>query len=75
MRIRIQIIAWGFLLTACHASKEATSVKVVSAADYPYIEKFHEGVRLKAKGQLKEAIAAFQFCFEQRPEDDAVALA
>lgn len=73
MRIWIPLIAWGCLLTACNTSKEVAEAKVVSAADYPYIEHFHEGVRLKSKGQIAEAITAFQFCSEQNPNDDAVA--
>jgi tetratricopeptide (TPR) repeat protein len=76
MRFWFTAIILGCLLAACRTSKEVVpAAAVVSAADYPYIEKFHEGIRLKAKGQLQEAIAAFQFCFAQNPNDDAVAFA
>ncbi len=43
-----------------------------SQQDYAYIEKFHEGVRLKTKGQNKEAIAVFLECLSMRENDDAV---
>lgn len=43
-----------------------------SAANYPYIEKFHEGVRLKTRGQIDEAIAMFQQCLLIRQDDDAI---
>lgn len=76
MRFWFTAIVLGCLVTACRTPKEVTPpAAVVSAADYPYIEKFHEGIRLKAKGQLQEAITAFQFCFAQNPNDDAVAFA
>lgn len=43
-----------------------------SSADYPYIEKFHEGVRLKTRGQVNEAITAFEQCLLIKQDDDAV---
>jgi tetratricopeptide (TPR) repeat protein len=76
MRFLFVVFILGCTLTACRTSKEAQpETPVVSAADYPYIEKFHEGVRFKAKGQIADAIQAFQFCFLQNPNDDAVAFA
>lgn len=75
MRNLVVAAVLGCLFAACHPAKEVAAAHEVSAADYPYIEKFHEGVRLKAKGQLPEAIQAFDFCYAQNPNDDAVAFA
>lgn len=60
------------LSTACGSLKKPKETKGFSKADYPYIEKFHEGVRLKQRGQLQEAIEAFEYCQNIKPNDDAV---
>lgn len=61
------------LLTACGTmNKGGKETKQFSAADYPYIEKFHEGVRLKARGQVNEAILQFEQCLLIKQDDDAV---
>ncbi|HLP55139.1 MAG TPA: tetratricopeptide repeat protein [Fluviicola sp.] len=66
----------GAFVTACGTSKDAVvPANVVDAADYPYIEKFHEGVRFKVKGQLQDAVQAFEVCLAQKPNDDAVIFA
>lgn len=60
-------------LAACKSTKNAKQdVKVFTAADYPYIEKFHEGVRLKTRGQVNESIAKFEECLLIKQDDDAV---
>ncbi len=60
------------LFTAgCGSVKKTKTTPTFSAADYPYIEKFHEGVRLKMRGQLDESIALFEQCTQLRPTDDA----
>ena len=59
-------------LASCGNLKKKDAGKQFSAADYPYIEKFHEGVRLKARGQVNEAIARFEDCLLIRKDDDAV---
>lgn len=74
MRFGTLVFLLGLLVTACHTSKTAVQ-DGPSTADYPYIQRFHEGIRLKMKGQLKEAIAAFELCMTERPNDDAVAYA
>lgn len=61
-------------LASCATTKEP-EIKTISADDYPYINKFHDGVRLKAKGQIKEAIVLFEQCTLVKPNDDAVAYA
>ncbi len=73
MRFGFVVFLLG-LLTACNTPKTAVQ-DGPSTADYPYIQRFHEGVRLKIKGQLKEAISAFEICLNERPNDDAVAYA
>lgn len=44
----------------------------VSSKNYPYIEAFHQGVRLKTQGRYDEALEKFKACLEMRQDDDAV---
>lgn len=48
---------------------------MLSAEDYPYLDKFYEALRLKYSGNDKEAIELFKECLELRPNDDAVLFA
>lgn len=78
------IVVSGLILTACGAKKSAqkdtSSVpkkgkqqeKIHSQADFPYIEAFHNGMRLKIKGDNEAAIEAFNKCLAIRQDDDAV---
>ncbi len=60
-------------IASCGGTKEiSTNTNPVSSKDYPYIESFHKGVRLKAKGRVEEAINAFKQCLLIRQDDDAV---
>jgi tetratricopeptide (TPR) repeat protein len=52
--------------------KTGKETKQLSAMEYPYIEAFHEGVRLKTRGQVTEAITMFEKCLTIRQDDDAV---
>lgn len=61
------------ILTGCKPSQKVSESRTLTAADYPYIRTFHSGVRYKVKGQIKEAIQAFDSCFRARPTDDAAA--
>lgn len=45
---------------------------VISKSNYPYIEKFHEGLKFKQKGEIDNAINAFNYCLSVRKNDDAV---
>ncbi|MFT7345003.1 MAG: tetratricopeptide (TPR) repeat protein [Lentimonas sp.] len=71
----IFLFAIGLIFTSCGSSKTATSKKVesqtVSKAEYAFIQKFHEAVRLKSKGQTSDAILAFEECLIMRPKNDA----
>lgn len=62
------------IATACGNVKKTTKEPVAgfSSADYPYIEKFHEGVRYKIRGQINEAISKFEQCLAIKQDDDAV---
>lgn len=60
---------------ACGSLKKPKESPGFSKANYPYIEKFHEGIRLKQRGQKKEAIEAFEYCQNINPNDDAVQFA
>tara|TARA_R110000737_G_scaffold342281_1_gene366986 strand:+ start:22440 stop:24161 length:1722 start_codon:yes stop_codon:yes gene_type:complete len=64
----------GVAISSCGTKKNAenSESKAISKADYAYIEKFHESVRLKTKGQINEAIQGFEECLAMRQNDDAV---
>ena len=69
------ILIWVFaiaLLTACKTARDAKDAPGHSSADFPYIEKFHEAVRLKMRGQIDDAISAFEGCIAMKNNDDAV---
>jgi len=70
----IVFIIVGAFLSGCGSKKntEAPSEKGFSKADYAYIEKFHNAVRLKSKGQTSEAIQSFEACLSMKQNDDAV---
>lgn len=73
---RVSIIGLLTLVSACGTvGKTEPTVETRSKADYGYIQKFHEGVRLKSKGQTEEALSVFQACHTMRPNDDAVCFA
>ena len=69
----LYITLFLFLITSCRTGKEvAETGGTVSTADYPYIQSFHGGLRLKTKGRIEEAISKFEFCLTVRQDDDAV---
>jgi tetratricopeptide (TPR) repeat protein len=67
----IPIILLAFLSACASLVKIPKDPTQFSAMDYPYIEKFHEGVRLKARGQVDDAISLFEQCILLRQDDDA----
>lgn len=68
------IVFVGAFLIGCRSSKDvAGSTK--STIDPKYIATFHNGVRYKVKGQIKEAVQSFDSCLVMRQDDDAVAYA
>lgn len=62
------------VITSCAAKKNSGNEDKpsVSKLNYPYIEKFHEGLRLKEKGETENALSAFAYCLTVRQNDDAV---
>jgi tetratricopeptide (TPR) repeat protein len=69
----LHIAVLVFVLVGCATEKVAVSERTeISKKDYPYIEKFHEGIRLKTKGRVDEAILKFEECLLIRQDDDAV---
>jgi tetratricopeptide (TPR) repeat protein len=70
-RLSILLFFLGFL-TACKTSKDANEATGHSSANFPYIEKFHEAVRLKMRRQIDDAINAFESCIAMKNDDDAV---
>jgi tetratricopeptide (TPR) repeat protein len=57
------------LVVACGSRKIAPVAMGPTKSDFAYITKFHEGVRLKLKGQILEAITAFELCLSYENED------
>lgn len=44
----------------------------LTQADFPYIERFHEAIRLKLAGNTVEAKKLLKDCLKENPKDDAV---
>lgn len=73
--LKVSCFSFLFLhVVSCGTKKNTTVpvVKSISKTDYPYIEKFHEGLRLKSKGELDNSLACFNYCLTVRQNDDAV---
>lgn len=72
----VLLLSLVLLMYACATKKNVDSKKsttsTVSMSDYPYIEKFHEGLRLKSKGEIDNAIRAFNYCLTVKQTDAAV---
>ena len=61
------------LVNSCALFKhEGKKSAPITKANFPYIEKFHEGLRLKQKGEFDDAILALNYCLGVRKDDDAV---
>lgn len=75
MKFSLYILIALFLgFSSCSILKkgEKEPVHAFSSLDYPYIEKFHEGVRLKMRGEVDKAISKFEECLLIKQNDDAV---
>lgn len=59
------------ILTACGSVKKTKTSEAIKI-DKNYISLFHEGVRLKMRGQNAEAIETFEKCIAINSKDDAV---
>lgn len=81
--LTVIILVSGLIVSSCGTKKSAqkdssSSQKgkqqehIHSQADFPYIEAFHNGMRLKIKGDKEAATEAFTKCLEIRQDDDAV---
>ena len=72
MKKRILFVLFSLLiLSACGSTKKVKTTEAVKI-DKAYISLFHEGVRLKMRGQTAEAIQAFEQCIAINSKDDAV---
>lgn len=61
------------VLFGCGTQKEVVEQgATISSKNYPYIEAFHQGVRLKTQGRYDEALEKFKACLDIRQDDDAV---
>lgn len=72
MKQFLYISALLLVSTSCGTKKVATG-KMNSQYDLAYIQTFHNAMRYKVKGQLNDAIQAFDSCLVIRPTDDAAA--
>lgn len=66
MRISVLFLLL-MLFFSCRTSEEST--KPIKSETY--ISAFHEGVRLKLRGNYEESIVRFNKCLKEKPEDDA----
>lgn len=74
------VVLVGFgVLASCGSTKSTAATKKpkkatteFSTKDYPYLEAFHQGVRLKMVGDVDGAITAFNTCLTIKQNDDAV---
>lgn len=65
------------MITSCGSTKSTPSAQVapnksVSKNDFPFIDNFHQALRLKHQGKFDEAIKLLESCRTLRPNDDAV---
>lgn len=60
------------LTAACSGLKKTSVAPPGTQPDNVYIQKFHNALVLKQKGQLEQAISAFESCLVLKPTDDAV---
>ncbi|MCH2223700.1 MAG: tetratricopeptide repeat protein [Crocinitomicaceae bacterium] len=72
IRNSIYILLVALLAVSCGTEKNVVERQTLSSKDYPYIEKFHKGIRLKATGRVDEAVKTFEECLIMRQDDDAV---
>ncbi|TSJ40012.1 tetratricopeptide repeat protein [Fluviicola chungangensis] len=72
MKQFLYFCAFLLVLTSCGTRKIASG-KTNSQDDLAYIQTFHNAMRYKVKGQLNNAIQAFDSCLLIRPTDDAAA--
>ncbi len=78
IKIYVATLVLLFFLFSCGTHKQTkkepnlVQKEAVSVQDYPYIEKFHEGLRFKAKGEIDNAIKSLNYCLTVRQDDDAV---
>lgn len=75
----IAVLVGFVVLTSCGSTKSTSTAKKpnkgtteFSTKDYPYLEAFHQGVRLKMVGDVEGAITAFNSCLAIKQNDDAV---
>lgn len=67
------------IFAACGSTKTATTASTPASKsgepDNNYLTVFYDGLQLKGRGQMQEAITAFNRALELRPSDDASAYA
>jgi tetratricopeptide (TPR) repeat protein len=72
MRKKILLVFISLLILAACGSVKKTKTTEDFKIDKTYISLFHEGVRLKMRGQTAESIQAFEKCLTINSKDDAV---
>ncbi|MBI1836396.1 MAG: tetratricopeptide repeat protein [Flavobacteriia bacterium] len=67
------IVVITTVVSSCGIFKQKEKAEPqLTRTSFPYIEKFHEGLRLKQKGEVDGAILALNYCLGVRQDDDAV---
>ena len=72
MRKRILFVFISLLILSACGSVKNTKTSDAVTIDKAYISLFHEGIRLKMRGQTAEAIQTFEKCLAINSKDDAV---
>ena len=72
MRKRILFVFISLLILSACGSVKNTKTSEAVKIDKAYISLFHEGIRLKMRGQTAEAIETFEKCLAMNSKDDAV---
>jgi len=70
-KVYIYIIGLFLFTFSCGSNKIVTDSNITSS-DYPYINAFHEAIRLKIAGRNLESIKKLEYCLSIRKDDAAV---
>ncbi len=70
-KVYIYIIGLFFFAFSCGSNKIVADSNITSS-DYPYINVFHQAIRLKIAGRNLESIKKLEYCLSIRNDDSAV---
>ena len=70
-KVYIYIIGLFFFAFSCGSNKIVADSNI-TPSDYPYINSFHQAIRLKIAGRNLESIKKLEYCLTIRNDDSAV---